>query len=184
MYAGIGPRVTPMAVQSVMTFIGTELYKMGFILRSGDGIGADQAWAEEVPAEGTEIFVVNPTPHCPHAQVPVWTQEQWDFANKHFGMHRKGASGKELNLMTQSDYVQGLFCRNLNVLMGEDLNTPVDFVAYWFDRDCPNGWAGGTGHTISMANELGIPRFNINFAHEQTAMEAFIANLIKESQNA
>lgn len=180
-YAGIGPRNTPMAVQEQMTIIGVEMYKMGFILSSGDGIAADQAWAEEVPPEATRIFVVEPKPNCPHGQVPVWTQEQYDFANKHFEMHRwDKARNAPMPLSSQNEYVQGLFCRNLNILLGADLNTPVNFVAYWYGEDRPAGWAGGTGHTVSMAFELGIPCFNICFADQQAAMEAFITKLLTE----
>ena len=45
-YAGIGHRNTPENVRNMMTNIGSQLAKMGFILRSGNALGADQAWEE------------------------------------------------------------------------------------------------------------------------------------------
>lgn len=179
-YAGIGPRDAPGVIRDQMTAIGIMLQEAGFILRSGDGIGSDQAWAEEVPDWRTEIFIVSQKPNCSHGIIPNFTQEQWDFANKHFGMHRTGSGKVPLNLLTQSEYVQALFCRNLNILLGEDLQQPVDFVAYWWKEDKPHGWASGTGHTVSMANELGIPCFNIGIPEQQDAMQVLVNKLIDE----
>lgn len=183
-YAGIGPRNTPERVRDFMTTLGAELERMGFILSSGDGIGADQAWAEEVKPENTRIFLAGTKPLVPHGIVPDFEQDQWAFANEHFQKHRGG-----LSLTSQSAYVQYLFMRNLNILVGANIYEPVlvDFVAYWYDKDCPNGWAGGTGHTVSMARspELNIPCFNINIVKEQEAMEEFINDLVtkKDSEN-
>ena len=47
-YAGVGHRNTPENVRNMMTNIGSQLAQMGFILRSGNAIGADQAWEEQV----------------------------------------------------------------------------------------------------------------------------------------
>ncbi|MFV0357717.1 MAG: hypothetical protein ACK5LG_21825 [Bacteroides thetaiotaomicron] len=178
-YAGIGPRNTPEKVRDQMTVIGSQLEKLGFILSSGDGIGADQAWAEEVDPKNSRIFIVDKKPNCPHGVIPDFLQDQWDFANRHFGKHRGG-----LSLTTQSAHVQYLFMRNLNILMGADLTAcePVDFVAYWYEKDCPNGWAGGTGHTVSMARDpdINIPCFNIALDKDREEMDALVDKLIKE----
>lgn len=177
-YAGIGPRNTPMKVQEQMAGLGKQLEEMGFTLSSGDGIGADQAWASEVKPENTRIYLAESKPNCPHGLVPDFLQDQWTFANKHFGKHRGG-----LSLTSQSAYVQYLFMRNLNILLGPDLTKPepVQFVAYWYEKDCPNGWAGGTGHTVSMARDkdINIPCFNIAFEKDCEALDALVMKLLE-----
>ena len=177
-YAGIGPRNTPIKVQEQMAALGKQLEEMGFILSSGDGIGADQAWAQEVKPKNTHIYLAQSKPSCTHGLVPDFIQVQWEFANKHFGMHRGG-----LSLTSQSAYVQYLFMRNLNILCGADLTEPepVNFVAYWYEKDCPNGWAGGTGHTVSMARDpmLDIPCFNIALDKDCAALDALVMKLLE-----
>ena len=177
-YSGIGPRNTPIKTQEQMAALGKQLEEMGFILSSGDGIGADQAWAQDVKPENTRIYLAESKPSCPHGLVPDFLQEQWEFANKHFGKHRGG-----LSLTSQSAYVQYLFMRNLNILLGADLTKPepVNFVAYWYEKDCPNGWAGGTGHTVSMARdpELNIPCFNIALDKDCVALDELVNKLLE-----
>jgi hypothetical protein len=177
-YSGIGPRNTPIKVQEQMAALGKQLEEMGFILSSGDGIGADQAWASEVKPENTCIYLAGSKPSCPHGLVPDFLQDQWTFANKHFGKHRGG-----LSLTRQNNYVQYLFMRNLNILLGPDLTKPepVQFVAYWYEKDCPNGWAGGTGHTVSMARdpELNIPCFNIALDKDCAALDELVNKLLE-----
>ena len=183
-YAGIGPRVATALIRDQMTQLGIQLEELGFMLSSGDGIGSDQAWAEEVRPENTRIMLAEPKPNCPHGIVPDFLQEQWSFCNLHFGKFRTNAAGKPLSLASQNDYVQKLFMRNLNILLGADLANPVpvDFVAYWYGEDCPNGWAGGTGHTVSMARdpEINIPCFNIHLEKDREAMDKFVEQLLEK----
>lgn len=175
LYAGIGPRKTPPHVLNQMAQIGKILADSGFILSTGAGEGADEAWEEFVKPNQSRIFLAKPKKYRRYAIVPTVTQEQWDFCNKHFKLHRNN-----LDLSTQNEYIQMLFCRNLNILLGEDLQVPVDFVAYWYDKDYPTGWAGGTGHTVSMAYELEIPCFNIWSQRDQQAMDDFVTQLLEK----
>ena len=64
-YAGVGHRNTPENVRNMMTNIGSQLAQMGFILRSGNAIGADQAWEEQVTRKMKEIFIVERKYSCP-----------------------------------------------------------------------------------------------------------------------
>ena len=64
-YSGIGHRNTPENVRNMMTNIGSQLAQMGFILRSGNAIGADQAWEEQVTRKMKEIFIVERKYSCP-----------------------------------------------------------------------------------------------------------------------
>lgn len=173
-YAGIGHRGTPEKVRDMMTNIGSQLAKMGFILRSGNALGADQAWEEQVPKKMKEIFIIEKKPVCPHGiVVDTITQEQWDFVVSHY----HGGSGPFGRL---SAYVQYLFMRNLNILCGKDLDDKVDFVAYWHEGEHCDG---GTGHTIAMAKTLEIPCFNIWSEKDQQAMDEFVNQLMEKNSH-
>ena len=169
-YAGIGHRNTPEKVRDMMTNIGSQLAQMGFILRSGNAIGADQAWEEEVTRKMKEIFIINRKHSCPFGIIPKFTQEQWDFVIRHY-------HGGETAFIKQSEYVQQLFLRNLNILCGKDLDDKVDFVAYWHEGEHCDG---GTGHTVAMAKTLGIPCFNIWSQKDQQAMDELVTQLVEK----
>ena len=169
-YAGVGHRNTPENVRNMMTSIGSQLAQMGFILRSGNAIGADQAWEEEVTRKMKEIFIINRKHSCPFGIIPKFTQEQWDFVVRHY-------HGGETAFIKQSEYVQQLFLRNLNILCGKHLDDKVDFVAYWHEGEHCNG---GTGHTVAMAKTLEIPCFNIWSQKDQQAMDKFVNQLLEK----
>ena len=172
-YSGIGHRNTPENVRNMMTNIGSQLAQMGFILRSGNAIGADQAWEEQVTRKMKEIFIVERKYSCPFGIIADVTQEQWDFVVSHYHGGMRAFS-------KQSAYVQYLFLRNLNILCGKDLDDKVDFVAYWHEGEHCNG---GTGHTISMAKTLEIPCFNIWSEKDQQAMDEFVTQLVEKEAN-
>ena len=169
-YAGIGHRNTPEKVRDMMTNIGSQLAQMGFILRSGNAIGADQAWEEGVTRKMKEIFIVSRKHSCPFGIIPKFTQEQWDFVVSHYPGGSK-AFGK------QNEYVQKLFLRNLNILCGKNLDDKVDFVAYWHEGEHCDG---GTGHTVAMAKTLEIPCLNIWRGKDQQAMDEFVIQLLEK----
>ena len=170
LYSGIGHRNTPEKVRDMMTSIGSQLAQMGFILRSGNAIGADQAWEEEVTRKMKEIFIINRKHSCPFGIIPKFTQEQWDFVVRHY-------HGGETDFIKQSEYVQQLFLRNLNILCGKHLDDKVDFVAYWHEGEHCDG---GTGHTVAMAKTLEIPCFNIWSEKDQQAMDEFVTQLVEK----
>ncbi|NYZ25158.1 hypothetical protein HND93_36125, partial [Azospirillum sp. ROY-1-1-2] len=58
-YAGIGSRETPPAVLEVMAAVGERLAQLGWVLRSGGAVGADQAFERGCDRVGgrKEIFL-------------------------------------------------------------------------------------------------------------------------------
>jgi len=64
-----------------------------------------------------------------------------------------------------------LMMRNVSIIMGPELNDPVEFVAYWHPNRKPDG---GTANAVKLAQSLNIPCFNINFEDDQQAMSAFV----------
>ncbi len=171
-YAGIGYISTPEKVREQMTTIGSQLAEMGFVLRSGNTIGAEQAWEELVPENKKEIMVPQTKPNCPHGIVPDFIMEQSEFVIEHY--HKTYSDSFHKN----NAYVQYLHLRNLNILYGKDLNDPVDFVVYWNAGD---SLMGNVAHIVSMANELKIPCFNIWNQEDQQAMDEFVNQLMEKN---
>lgn len=145
-YAGVGSRETPLYTLKEMREIAAELSKLGYTLRSGGALGADTAFARGDPA--AQIYL------------------PWDGYNKvrrstlneptpaaivlaktfHPAWHRCGEGAKKMH------------GRNMHILLGPNLDTPVDFVVCWTKdgRD-----TGGTGQAIRAAMTYGIPVFNL-----------------------
>lgn len=133
-YAGIGARETPVWAINIMVALAKKLESDGYILRSGGASGADSAF--ERGATKKEIF----RPNHATSDALLLAEEfhpRWD----------------ELN-----DYVKRLHARNCQIILGEYLDTPVNFVICW----TKNGEIiGGTGQAIRLCNHYNIPVFNI-----------------------
>jgi hypothetical protein len=137
-YAGIGARNTPAEVLALMSNIGKNLSLEGMTLRSGGAKGADLAFEIGASTEGgpCEIFLAKHS--TPAAE---------DLA----GLYHP-------NWGACRPYVRSLHGRNSMILMGENLDTPVDFVVCW----TPEGViTGGTGQSIRMAQGLEITVVNL-----------------------
>lgn len=131
-YAGIGSKKTPADILNFMTSISKKL-KDRYTLRSGGVKGADKAF--EIGADSKEIF------RPEHA-----TQEAINFV-----------SSLHPNWNACSEYVRKLHGRNAQILLGKDLDSPVDFVLCW----TPNAkLVGGTAMGIKIARLKNIPVFN------------------------
>lgn len=148
-YAGIGARDTPVHVLALMEKAANYLDLSGYTLRSGGANGADTAFADG--AYKKEI-------HLP-----------WREYNKNPSvLHNPSAQAIELasnfhpNWSACSQGVVKMHGRNMHILLGEDLKTPVEFVICW----TKNGKdIGGTGLAIRAAEYLEIPVLNL---HDQT----------------
>lgn len=133
-YAGIGSRETPRPILDLMTLCSIKLDSLGYVLRSGHAVGADSAF--EYGSNHKEIFVAN------------------DATSNAIEM----ASNYHNNWENCSVYVKKLHGRNSMIILGEKLDTPVQFVLCWTKdgRD-----SGGTGLAIRLARHLNIPVFNL-----------------------
>lgn len=159
-YAGIGPRETSSAVQEVMTSIATQLAAANWILRSGRARGADQAFERGVKNyKATESNV-----SClMNIYLPWMGYEEARPDGFEYGI--LPISGDQLNIASShhprwdlcTTGARKLLCRNVPILLGEDLSTPVECVITSYE---PN-YTGGTTHAISIANTFRIPVFNL-----------------------
>lgn len=141
-YAGIGSRETPDNILEVMSRVGSLWAQNGWILRSGGAEGADTAFALGC----TRKKILRPehsNPGCElvaQAHHPAWN-------------HLNG-------------YVRKLMGRNALIVLGDDLRTPVSFVACWtpdgaISKEETSVKTGGTGLAIRLASSEGIPVFNL-----------------------
>ena len=138
-FAGIGSRSTPPDILIQMTKIASAFESLGYTLRSGGAKGADQTFERGITSL-KEIFYSKDA-----------TKESIDLALKYHP--NPGA------LKRKGKYVLGLIGRNMQILLGRDLNDPVDFVVCW----TPDGQAsGGTGQAMRVAMDKNIPIYNLH----------------------
>lgn len=141
-YAGIGSRETPEDVRAIMQQVAGYLERKGYMLQTGDAVGADSAFVSGcqrkrifTAADATELTLeiaqeVHPAP--------------WLLPS----------------------FARRLMARNTFQVFGADLDTPVDFVLCWTEDGCTSHATrrretGGTGQAIELASLKGIPVINI-----------------------
>lgn len=153
-FAGIGARVTPKPVLSVMTETGGLLGELGIGLRSGGAIGADSAFHEGAmaTAASSEIFLTKPNPQIPDGIIeldPVFMRIALNYhpAPDYF---TKPPPGEEW----RRDGAHKLMARNGCQIFGRDFTNPSNLVICYTE----GGKAGGgTGQAIRLADSIGIP---------------------------
>ena len=164
-YAGIGARATPTEVLADMTVMAGWLARTGWHLSSGGADGADSAFAAGAPA----------------GQRTVWLP--WRGYNGHRGPDCRVLSAAELSACIGiagplhpawercSPAVRKLHARNAAVL-GLALDRPVDAVVCWSERGAVTG---GTGMAIRIAEDRGIPVFNLGSMTPRAVCERLAA---------
>lgn len=146
-YCGIGSRSTPPEILEEMRKIGRYFAKKGLILRSGGAKGADSAFEE-----GCDEV---------NGKKEIFYSKDSDLAS------RAIASKYLLHWDRYTPYVQGLFARNVKIILGNDLSCPADFVVCW----TPKGdVVGGTGHSLKIAIDSRIPTYNLALWQDREAL--------------
>lgn len=169
-YAGIGSRKTPEFILKAMTEIGYQLAAQGWLLRSGNARGADQAFAKmaikkeiHLPWDGYNYGRTE----NPSFLVPSPTPEMIEIAARHHPMwdvkRRDGTS-----ILT--DDMKMFMIRNVTIIRGQDLNTPAAMVICWTPAAAVTG---GTGHALKVAQEVDIPIFNLANPFDWDRLEKF-----------
>lgn len=151
-YAGIGSRTTPDFECEKLTRIAEILEKKGYILRSGGAEGADKAFEKGIFQVGMKE-ILRPS----HA-----TKEAEEMASKvHPAWHMC------------NEYVRKLHGRNAQIVLGKNLDHPIEFmIAYTI-----NPTIGGTSIGIKLAKFNKIPVFNMAESSEAKALGEFIGLL-------
>lgn len=153
-YAGIGSRDTPLKVQRQMTLLAETLEKYGFTLRSGNAVGADQAFAYGVETKA-DIWLPWPTFNRefrkvkPHHNYIEMSSDDTDADASVNIYHPKGAS-----LGPKS---RQFMARNFRQIIGLD-EPNSEFVIAW----TPDGReVGGTSQALRIANKHNISIVNM-----------------------
>ena len=165
-YAGIGARATTPNVLRDMTKMARWLARTGWNLASGGAAGADSAFAEGTPPGQRTLYL------------------PWRGYNGHGGPDCRALSRAELSACMDiaarlhpawhrcSNAVRKLHARNAAVLLGRELDRPVDAVVAW----SPDGAVvGGTGMALRIAAERDIPVMNLGAMSPRQACERLLA---------
>jgi len=144
-YAGIGSRKTPELICHLMMKLANQLGQKWYVLRSGGAEGADKAFEQGAWGWTTSV-ILRPKDATDEAiKLAGQYHPAWGMCNP---------------------YVRKLLGRNVQIILGQDLTQPVDFVLFW-TRDERRG---GTAHAIKIARAHNIPVFNLR---RDEKLEAF-----------
>lgn len=141
-YAGIGSRDTPPKALELLTRLASTLETKRYTLRSGGAEGADRAFEKGVSNNQRKIvFKAN---DCTPAAEAMASQihQAWDKCNP---------------------YVRKLHGRNCMIILGKELNQPVNFVLCYSENELK----GGTALGIALARKYGILVFNTYYEKQR-----------------
>ena len=142
LYAGIGSRETPANVLKLMTRVATRLAARGYTLRSGGCEGADVAF--EQGATSKEIFLPWKNYNGSDSQHYHITADALALAASIHPAWERCSNG-----------ARKLHARNCQIILGQNLDQPVDFVVCWHQG------TGGTMQGVRLAKQRGIPVINL-----------------------
>lgn len=153
-YAGIGSRETPIYILDWFEKVGTTLAERGFTLRSGGANGADKAF--EIGCDKVqglkEIYLPWKGFEGSTSKLIVYDHRAYDIAEKHHPYwHNLSVGARKLQ------------ARNSHQVLGQNLESPSNFVICW----TKNGkGSGGTGQAIRIAKAYTIPVFDAGFSSD------------------
>lgn len=174
-YSGIGPRKTPPTVLGLMTEIASQLASSHWMLRSGHGAGADQAFGAGAIPPLKEIYL--PQHGYNGAPSNMEGYEHYKVIDDH---HPAAERIHSIAAMHHTKYwnmrpaYQELMNRNVNIILGEHADLPSDMVVYWQSEEGAADYFGGTNHSIRIAKTFAIPTFNIRLDDELAALVEFV----------
>ena len=153
-YTGIGSRrVTAPAAASILE-VASLLDERSYTLRSGGADGCDTLF--ESKSSKKEIYL--PSYGFNHNTSPLY-----DIPPKAFEI----AKDYHPRWFHLSNFVKKLMARNVQQVLGQNLDSPTDFIVCWTPDGCEHHRdrtinTGGTGMAISIATDYcSIPVFNL-----------------------
>ena len=153
-YAGIGAREIPEDVRRTLIEIGAKLAHKGYTLRSGAASGADSAFER-----GCDLL---------HGSKEIFLP--WQGFSDHPSQFFLKDNFYDLEPLAKTIYLgwdtakigtKKLHARNIQQVLGEKpgISEPSKFVVCWTNR--PKGQFGGTRFGMILAEQRGIPVFNL-----------------------
>lgn len=171
-FAGIGSRETPSEVLEQMKVLAILAGSRNWTLRSGAAPGADSAFEQgcDHVYGRKEIFI--PWRGFNHSTSPLFKQHPDSFkvaAEIHPVWNALKPAAKQL------------VARNMQQIMGQEMNEPVSCVICWTPDGCESietycRKTGGTGTAIAFASSLNIPIFNLKNPFRYQYAEEFLLN--------
>jgi len=153
-YTGIGNRDIPVEYQERIKSIAKALSDKGYTLRSGGANGSDTCFEQEA-GNRTEIYL----PWKGFNKSTSMLFNQSNACNVLASLHHNKYN--ELK-----DGVKKLISRNMQQVLGSNLNQESDFLVCYTEDGCNTHKkiifkTGGTATAISLASIIGIPIYNI-----------------------
>lgn len=152
-YAGIGSRNAPITIIRRSSHIAKRLEHQWFVLYTGGAYGCDTAFMA-----GTQFYKCF-MPSSYHNGRVANRQDLIDCSNlSNWNEALLLVNKYHPNPLALKPYATALMARNVYCILGEDLQSPVDFVLCW----TPNAEdVGGTAQGIRIARDWNIPVFNL-----------------------
>lgn len=153
-YAGIGSRkVKSPKISNTIVEVAKRLGVSGWTLCSGAADGSDTLFEDGAAFARSSREIYIPWDgfsgrHEPNAIIANTDLEVQEIARRYHPVWDK---------LTPA--AKKLMCRNVNIILGQDLNNPVKFVVAYTDKGVVEG---GTGHAIRVAEAYKIPVINID----------------------
>jgi hypothetical protein len=168
--AGIGSRKTPENVLALFRQLGQSIAECGGILRSGNANGADAAW-QEGAGDASRIYLpwatYNPNNLRGKSIIVESRSDLEELVDKFHPAPQNLSPG-----------ARALIRRNIPIILGYDLQKPVDSVVCW------TSGAGGTAFSLDIATANNIPVLNLAYATlDQTAIWKWIEEQSSNKQN-
>ncbi len=172
-YAGVGSRATPPEVLAGMSDVAQVLGNAGFALSTGGADGADKAFEAGALRTDAPVTIHTPWPGYNGYRPGRDPESDIDVVHPKAGDAVRGLSFLHLARKHHPAWdrcrrgARALFLRNVSILAGalDDDGTvlPVRAVIAWNPNGSAHGReAGGTGHTLRVAAELGIRVVNLS----------------------
>jgi len=152
-YAGIGSRKTPAEILVELEKIATNLAEKKYTLRSGGADGADSAFEQGCNKVSGEKEIYLPWKEFNKNASDLYLS--WNIDKKFYDIIRQ----VNHTIFLQSHASLVLHARNCQQILGQDLNSPCDFVVCWTDRD--KFPVTGTMFAITLAKINHIPVINL-----------------------
>lgn len=164
-YKKYKPHAGEEITRRLMIESAAELERRKFKLRSGGALGADRFFEQGyVDKKNTEIYRTPGEKYSKAHHIDVYNKDIWQVATEIAKSVHPAWDRMDV-------YARDLHTRNAFQVLGRNLNMPVKFLICWTLKgeskasECTSQ-TGGTGTAIKIADNVGIPVFNLgNEAH-------------------
>jgi hypothetical protein len=174
-YTGIGSREVPENVQNAMSQEAYFLASQGYTLRSGGAKGSDAMfqWGHESYYRDEDLHITKEEIYIP------WVNFKMDrFLDTHNNVIPKHLLGKCMEIASEvhphwercSFGAKKLHARNVCQVLGNNLDTPSDFVLF-YAKEVNGVVQGGTATAVHLARLHGIPTINMFFDDWEDKLE-------------